>query len=239
MTSAPKILLVDDDVGLVEVLTMALRDHGFVVASAHDGLAGLRAFEAERPNLVILDLGMPELDGFEVCRQLRRDHDVPILMLTSRDEELDEVLGLELGADDYVTKPFATRALVARLKALLRRRPSLEPDPSLVVPELNAQTRSHGNVVVDRGAWRVTCRGNLVAVTATELELLWALLAEPGKVLSREALIAAVYGPSVKVEARTIDTFVKRLRKKLRAEDPDFDHLETVRAVGYRYRVSS
>lgn len=222
-------LVVDDDPGLQDVLDMALEDAGFVVQAALDGEAGWRAFRARPPDVVILDVNMPELDGFELCRRIRGESQVPVMMLTSRADELDQVVGLEIGADDYVSKPFSTRALVARLRALLRRaRPGQDPRPP--VAEV-------GPLRVDRVAHTITLGGRPVeAVTATEHRLLFALAARPGDVLDRDRIVDEVYGEGVVVAPRTIDTFVKRLRRKLRAVDPSFDNIETVRAVGYRYR---
>ena len=225
-----RILVIDDDAGLVDVLSMALSDSGFSVAHAHDGAAGWRAFGLEAPDLVLLDVMMPEMDGLEVCRRIRAKHDVPIIMLTSRDEELDMVLGLEMGADDYITKPFSTRVLIARIRAQLRRhRGELGSDHG-------AEQCTVGALHMDRGRREIKLGDGAVLVTATEFELLWTLAQAPGRVRTRAELIEAVYGRGVHVSDRTIDTFVKRLRRKLRERDDGFDALETVRSIGYRYR---
>lgn len=228
--TAPHLLLIDDDAGLIDILSMALSDHGFRVHHALDGLSGWRAFTANVPDLVVLDLMMPEMDGLEVCRRIRATHDVPIIMLTSRDEEMDMVLGLEMGADDYITKPFSTRVLVARIRAQLRRH------RGLLTGEREERCEV-GPLCIDRARREITFGGEPVTVTATEFELLWTLANEPGRVRSREELVDAVYGKGMHVAHRTIDTFVKRLRKKLRERDATFDALETVRSVGYRYRA--
>jgi DNA-binding response OmpR family regulator len=230
MEPRPEILLVDDDAGLVDVLSMALGDAGFDVRTAPDGLKGWAAFQAREPDLVVLDLLMPELDGLELCRRIRaRPSATPVVMLTSRDQEMDKVLGLELGADDYVTKPFSTRELVARIRAALRRvrldRPGDEADAVL----------ERGPLRLDRSRREVFVRDARVALTATEFELLWALASRPGHVFDRQALIDRVYGGDVVVSDRTVDTFVKRLRRKLAEPDPAFQPIETVRAVGYRF----
>ena len=226
-----RILVVDDDPQLREVLDMALSDAGFEVRLAADGLAGWRQFEAEAPDLCILDVAMPEMDGFEVCRRIRASGSTPVVMLTSRDDDVDKIVGLELGADDYVTKPFSVRVLVARLRAVLRRTSGPEAAPT---DHDVAQVRG---LRVDRGAHRITLDDiEVPGVTATEFALLFALVAAPGRVQTRDQLVEAVYGPNIVVEARTVDTFVKRLRRKLRAIQASFDDIETVRAVGYRFR---
>jgi two-component system OmpR family response regulator len=221
----PRILLIDDDRALTDVLSMSLEDAGFTVACAHDGLAGWRAFEGDPPDLVVLDLVMPELDGLELCRRIRAGHRTPIIMLTSRDEELDRVLGLELGADDYVTKPFSTRELVARIRAALRR-VDMERKP------VEESSMRRGALRLDRDRRRVWLREAEVTLTATEFDLLWTLASRPGHVLPRQELIDRVYGEGIVVADRTIDTFIKRLRRKL----ADSAHaIETVRGVGYRF----
>ncbi len=226
----PDILLVDDDRSLVDVLSMSLQDAGFVVRSAPDGQAGWEAFCQQTPDLVVLDLLMPELDGLQVCKLIREAHNTPIVMLTSRAEEMDKVLGLEMGADDYVTKPFSTRELVARIKAALRRSDMQQP------ASLEQRTRQCGALQLDRDKREVRLHDSTIELTATEFELLWTLVEKPGHVCSRQHLMARVYGEDVVVANRTIDTFVKRLRKKMNEIDPRFLPIETVRAVGYRFR---
>lgn len=221
-----KVLLCDDDRGLVDMLAMALEDAGFAVERAHDGKSGWERFSACSPDLVVLDLLMPEIDGLELCRRIRDRHVTPVVMLTSRDDEMDKVLGLEIGADDYVTKPFSTRELIARVRAALRRAGiGVGSSEALEVRRLRLD-RSKRDVLV--GDARVT-------LTATEFELLWTLASRPGHVFDRDKLMSVLYGDIV-VSERTLDTFVKRVRRKLRAIDPTFDELETVRSVGYRYK---
>jgi two-component system, OmpR family, response regulator len=220
------ILLVDDDRGLVDMLSMALEDAGYVVDRAHDGKQGWQRFSIAQPDLVVLDLLMPEMDGLELCKRIRAEHATPIVMLTSRDEEMDKVLGLEMGADDYVTKPFSVRELVARIRAALRR-----AMPKSAAPE----TCASGELHLDRARHQATMKGVILALTATEFELLWALLSERGRVLGRERLMSLIYGDIV-VSERTLDTFVKRIRRKLHDVDPSFDAIETVRSVGYRFK---
>jgi DNA-binding response OmpR family regulator len=224
-----RILVVDDDPHLRDMLDMALQDAGFHVDSAPDGERGWKAYCAHTPEVCILDVNMPELDGFELCRRIRGAGMVPVLMLTSRDDELDMVVGLEIGADDYMSKPFSTRELVARLRALLRRARS-EPVQSAACCEVQGLT-------VDRQRHEVNYLGQTVELTSTEFDLLFALASQPGLALDRDTMVQAVYGDNIVVASRTIDTFVKRLRHKLKQVNPQFDHIETVRAVGYRYRA--
>ena len=233
--SAAELLLVDDDAALVDVLAMALQDAGFSVRTAADGAAGWRAFEQRVPDLVLLDLLMPELDGLQLCKLIRAQHTTPVIMLTSRDEEMDRVLGLELGADDYVTKPFSTRELIARIRAALRR-VALDRAGGPAPDGDEASACDLGPLRLDRRRREVTLGGVTLTLTLTEFELLWALVRRPGQVLSRDELIDRVYGEEVVVAGRTIDTFVKRLRHKLAEVDPDFSPIETVRGVGYRVR---
>jgi two-component system response regulator ChvI len=176
----------------------------------------------------VLDLMMPEMDGLEVCRRIRAAGRTPIVMLTSKDDEIDKILGLEMGADDYVTKPFSTRELVARIRAVMRRALPIEPVQEEVV-EIRGLS-------VSRVRREVMIQGAPVELTATEFELLCTLARAPGRVHSRDQLIDAVYGEDIVVSHRTIDTFVKRLRKKIRSIDPSFDEIETIRSIGYRYR---
>ena len=226
-----QILLVDDDRSLVDLVSLALEDVGFTVRTALDGAAGWRAFSEQPPDLAILDLVMPELDGLELCRRIRGASATPVIMLTSRGDEVDRVLGLELGADDYVTKPFSTRELVARVRALLRR-VRLDRDP-----EGDSAERRLGSLWLSQDRREVQAAGQVVTLTATEFDLLWALCGRPGVVLSRDELIDVVYGPQVLVAHRTVDTFVKRLRHKLAAANPGFTGIETVRGVGYRIKA--
>jgi two-component system, OmpR family, response regulator len=226
----PELLLVDDDRALVDVLGMALQDAGFAVRTAHDGKAGWEAFRRQPPQLVVLDLLMPELDGLQLCKLIREGYDTPVIMLTSRDEEMDKVLGLEMGADDYVTKPFSTRELVARTRAALRRGGMRGSGQSAEPP------RQRGPLRMDRGRREVRLHQTRLKLTATEFELLWTLTEEPGQVCSRRQIIDRVYGEDIVVSDRTIDTFVKRLRRKLAEIDASYLPIETVRSVGYRFQ---
>ncbi|MBK8011505.1 MAG: response regulator transcription factor [Deltaproteobacteria bacterium] len=245
------ILLVDDDVSLVEMLTMALERAGFVVRSAHDGAAAWALFQKAAPDVAILDVLMPELDGLTLCRQIRSSSSTPVILLTSRDEELDQILGLEMGADDYISKPCSTRLLIARVEALLRRAGRRGPHPTSGpgAAQTHAQPRTPGqaqpNTVerlsvgilsIDRYSHEAYVGTSRLRLTVTEFELLYVLMRFADQVLSRDAIIDAVYGADVFVSDRTIDTFVKRLRRKLSEGTQPFDGIETVRGVGYRLR---
>jgi DNA-binding response OmpR family regulator len=226
------ILLVDDEQTLREVVAEALRDEGYRVIEAADGSAALKAFRAEPADLVLLDLMLPELSGIEVCRILRRESDVPILMLTAKGSELDKVVGLEVGADDYVTKPFSLRELVARVRALLRRS---ETTGRLAVPG-TAGPVSLGRVEVDLAGHRLMRDGQPLPVKPKAFELLAFLLRNPGQAFSREQLLERVWGYDYAGETRTVDVHVHWLRQAIE-EDPHQPRLlETVRGVGYVLR---
>ncbi len=228
--SAPRLLLVDDDRALAAVLALALGEEGFQVTLAHDGRAGLSLFLAQPFDVLVLDVLMPELDGLALCRRVRAVSAVPVVLLTSRAEELDRVTGLETGADDYVVKPFSTRELVARLKGLLRRA------AGKVGPAATEVLRA-GELEVDAGRFEVRWRGQPVTLTRSEFLVLQALAQRPGQVLGRDRLIDLARGDDVVITERTIDTFIKRIRQKLRAVDDAFDAVETVVGVGYRLRA--
>lgn len=222
----PRILVVDDDPHLREVVTYALQRGGFQVHTVRDGRAALVEVQRNPPDLVVLDVMMPEMDGLEVCRRIRANGRLPIVFLSSRDEEVDRVLGLEMGGDDYVTKPFSTRELVARVKAVLRR---AQPP----APEELAQTALEvGPIRLEPASRRVFVNDEEVTLTATEFELLRALMRSPGRVLSRAVLSEATYGSDHHVADRTLDSHVSRARRKLRKAG--VDPIEAVRGVGYR-----
>jgi len=231
MSPIRRLLLADDDRALSSILSTALREEGFEVSVASTGAQALTEFERSSPDLLILDVLMPEMDGLEVCRRLRKKSSVPIILLTSRSEEVDRVTGLETGADDYVTKPFSTRELCARIRAI-ERRMAREPAATPEGPEVLAA----GELSVDRGRFEVRWKGKPVALTRTEFEMLSALVRRRGFVLNREQLLEHAHGDDVVVTDRTADTFIKRIRKKVRDADPAFDEIETVIGVGYRYR---
>lgn len=220
-----KILIVDDDPRLRDLLRLTLERAGHAVAAACDGRAALVALSREAPDLVILDVGLPEMDGFETCRRMRAASEVPILFLTARDDEIDRVLGLELGADDYVTKPFSPREVVARVRAILKRSAGAAP------PVL-----ARGRLELDLGARRCRARGIEVALTATEFQILAHLLAAPGRLVARPVLMAALWGARSAVSDRTLDSHLRNLRRKL-AEAGCDGLLETVHGQGLRVRA--
>jgi DNA-binding response OmpR family regulator len=220
------ILLVDDEESVQKLLTYPLQQEGFRVLQAGDGEEALRRFEAEHVDLVVLDLMLPRLDGLEVCRRLRAQSTVPIIMLTARDDELDKVVGLELGADDYITKPFSIREFRSRVRALLRRA-ALSPDGG------NRDVIAIDGLAIDLSKRLVELDGRQIDLTYVEFELLRALVAKPGRVFSRQALLQGLWGDYAYREPRTIDVHIRHLREKL--GDPEL--IQTVRGVGYRARA--
>ena len=218
-----KILLVDDDPRLRDLVGLALERAGHTVIKAADGQAALTHAAREEPDLIVLDVGLPELDGFEVCRRIRARSQMPILFLTARDDEIDRILGLELGADDYVTKPFSPRELVARVAAILKRTTAQQASTIL----------RHGAISLDRTAHHCRVRDTLVELTATEFVLLADMLRHPGQIRSRAQLIDMLWGPRSQVSDRTFDSHLRNLRAKLSAAGCD-EAIETVRGVGMR-----
>lgn len=228
------ITLVDDDENITASVSLALESHGHKVTAYHDGASGLAALESEPPDLAILDVKMPRMDGMEVLRRLRQTSNVPVIVLTSKDEEIDEILGFNLGADDYITKPFSQRLLLERIKAVLRRAGiggEEETDPGA-----SSKAIRRGKLSLDPARHECTWEGRPVKLTVTEFLLLQALAQRPGFVKSRDNLMDAAYDDQVYVDDRTIDSHVKRMRKKFRMVDPEFDAIETLYGVGYRYR---
>ncbi len=224
------ILVVDDDAHIREVLEFSLDKEGYAVAACASGEEALRRFMAHPADLVVLDLNLPGLDGLEVCRRLRAASAVPILMLTCRDEEVDRVLGLETGADDYVAKPFAKRELLARVKALLRR-VDLDAAPPAAGPRYHWK-----NLTLDAGAFRAAWDGAPLRLTPSEFNILKALLSRPEALLSREDLLNALDPDDLEASDRSVDTHIKRIRAKLKAHGPEADPIETVYGMGYRLR---
>lgn len=223
----PKILLVEDERKIVDLLRLYLEREGYVVASAADGEEGLKAFTRLRPSLVILDLMLPLLDGLEVCRRIRQDSQVPILMLTAKDEEADKVIGLSIGADDYVTKPFSPRELVARVKALLRRSrlSTGNGDPELSDAGLK--------LIPDK---RQAFKGeDEITLTALEFDLLACLMKSPGRVYTRDQLLANVWGADYVGDPRVVDVHVGNLRRKIEDDSSIPRKIKTVRDVGYKF----
>ena len=223
----PTILVVDDDAHIREVITFALEKAGFRTIEAADGQQALERFAREAPDLVVLDIVMPELDGTEVCRRLRRGSHVPIVFLSSKDEEIDRILGLELGGDDYLAKPFSPRELVARVRAVLRRTAG-EPGARTDGPRV----LRHGRLTLDLDQFKAFWEGREVVLTVTELGILRTLIERPGKVFSRDHLMGSAYESRTVVADRTIDSHVRRVRAKLRAAGGD--PIETVHGAGYK-----
>ena len=230
-----RITLVDDDENIVTSVSLALESQGHTVKAYFDGASGLAALENDPPDLAILDVKMPRMDGMEVLRRLRRASDLPVIILTSKDDEIDELLGFNLGADDYMHKPFSQRLLIERVKAVLRRANGGlgdEDDPEAVAP----RALKRGQLTLDPARHDCLWNGLPVKLTVTEFLLLQALAQRPGFVKSRDNLMDAAYDDQVYVDDRTIDSHLKRMRRKFREVDPDFDAIETLYGVGYRYR---
>ncbi|HET6744881.1 MAG TPA: response regulator transcription factor [Candidatus Limnocylindria bacterium] len=219
-----RILVVDDEPKIVRLVRDYLEHGGFEVVVARDGREALMRARSERPDLVVLDLGLPGLDGLDVTRGLRRDSSVPLIMLTARDSETDKVLGLELGADDYVTKPFSPRELVARIRAVLRRHERSEAPETIRVGELH----------LDVPRLRVKVAGRSVSLTASEFDLLLTMARQPGRVFTRAQLLDAVHGQAIESYERAIDAHVKNIRRKLEDDPRHPRYVETVYGVGYR-----
>ena len=232
------ITLIDDDENIVASVSLALESHGHVVKAYYDGVSGLDAVESQAPDLVILDVKMPRMDGMEVLRRLRATTEIPVIMLTSKDDEIDEILGFNLGADDYIHKPFSQRLLLERVKAVLRRARPEEDEPGVAPGSPNSKIMKRGKLTLDSARHDSLWDGRPVRLTVTEFLLLQSLAQRPGFVKSRDNLMDAAYDDQVYVDDRTIDSHIKRMRKKFRQVDPEFDSIETLYGVGYRYRES-
>lgn len=228
MSPMPEVLVVDDDPHIRQLLVFAFQKAGLTAREAEDGEAALSAIAAQAPDLVVLDINMPKLDGLEVCRRIRAQGDLPILFLSSRDDEIDRVLGIELGGDDYVVKPFSPREVTARAQAILRRarRPAAPEAPA-------AAPQKHGRVSIDPDAWTARWDEAEVSLTVTEFQILQTLLAAPSRVFTRDALIDRVHGPGFAITDRTIDSHIRNLRSKF-AKVGGGDIVETRAGVGYR-----
>jgi DNA-binding response OmpR family regulator len=231
MPDSSTILLVDDEDSVQKLLAYPLEREGYRVVQARDGEEALRRFAAERIDLVVLDIMLPKLDGLEVCKRLRAESEVPIIMLTARDDELDKVLGLELGADDYITKPFSIREFRSRVRALLRR-----ASVSRQVDGSGGDLISVEGLTIDLGRRAVEVGGERVQLTYVEFELLRVLASHPGRVYSRRMLLEALWGGADYREPRTIDVHVRHLREKLERDPAEPEYILTVRGVGYRFR---
>jgi DNA-binding response OmpR family regulator len=230
MPDSSTILLVDDEDSVQRLLAYPLEREGFRVLQARDGEEALERFAEEDVDLVVLDLMLPKLDGLEVCKRLRAESEVPIIMLTARDDELDKVVGLELGADDYITKPFSIREFRSRVRALLRRAAATRQTPRA------GEVISVDGLEIDLGRRSVQVRDEPVRLTYVEFELLRTLAAHPGRVYSRRMLLEALWGAADYREPRTIDVHVRHLREKLERDPAEPEYILTVRGVGYRFR---
>jgi DNA-binding response OmpR family regulator len=231
MPDSATILLVDDEAAVQKLLAYPLEHEGYRVVQARDGEEALERFAAEPVDLVVLDIMLPKLDGLEVCRRLRAQSSVPIIMLTARDDELDKVVGLELGADDYITKPFSIREFRSRVRALLRRAAAPARTDGVREDVLTAD-----GLRIDVGRRTVEARGEPVQLTYVEFELLRTMAARPGRVFTRPMLLEALWGGSAFREPRTIDVHVRHLREKLERDPREPEYILTVRGVGYRFR---
>ena len=232
----PTIALVDDDRNILTSVSMALEAEGYHVQTYTDGAAALAGLAATPPDVAVFDIKMPRMDGLELLRRLRQKSDMPVIFLTSKDDEIDELFGLKMGADDYITKPFSQRLLVERVKAVLRRAAPKVEGQSIDGGEKVVLER--GQLVLDPERHSCTWAAKDVVLTVTEFLILQALAQRPGYVKSRDSLMDAAYDDQVYVDDRTIDSHIKRLRKKFKEVDDDFDAIETLYGVGYRYRES-
>ena len=228
-----KILVVDDEKSIVDILTFNLKRDSYETIEAYDGEEGYFKAMSENPDLILLDVMLPKMDGFEVCKKIRETSSVPIIMLTARDEEIDKVLGLELGADDYMTKPFGVRELMARVKANLRRTVEKKVEVKEVEEEniINA-----GNLVINTDKYEVLKNGEPVEITLREFELLMFLVNRPDKIVSRETLLEKVWGYEYYGDVRTVDVTVRRLREKIEDDAAEPKYIMTKRGVGYYFK---
>ncbi|MBI1386155.1 MAG: response regulator [Rhizobiales bacterium] len=231
------IALVDDDRNIISSLRMALEAEGYKIQTYNDGSAALSGLTDNPPDLAILDIKMPRMDGMELLRKLRQKSDVPVIFLTSNDEEIDELFGLKMGADDYIAKPFSQRLLIERVKAILRRAGGAGAAPT--PGQVKAAVIERGHLKMDPERHNCLWRGKPVTLTVTEFLILQALASRPGVVKSRDALMDAAYDDQVYVDDRTIDSHIKRLRKKFKVVDDDFDVIETLYGVGYRFKETA
>jgi two-component system response regulator RegX3 len=231
MAAQPTVLVVEDEESFVDALVVGLKREGFLVKVARDGMQAVDMFDVVRPDVVLLDVMLPRMSGIDVCREIRSRSRVPIIMVTAKGEEIDTVVGLEVGADDYVTKPYRLRELVARMRAVLRRAPRAEED------EAAGEVLEVGDVRLDPERHEVVVRGEPVALPLKEFELLELLLANAGRVLTRDTLIDRVWGPHYVGDTKTLDVHVKRLRSKVEDDPSAPTRITTIRGLGYRYET--
>ncbi len=226
-----KIILIDDDNNILTSVSVALKAEGWEVETYNDSEQGLIALQRNTPNIVILDIKMPKIDGMEVLKKLRETNDVPVIFLTSKDDEIDEAIGLRMGADDYITKPFSQKLLIERIRAVLRR-------SSLKNNDVSDKLIQRNDLSLDPDRHLCKWKDEEIRLTVTEFLILYSLAQRPGLVKTRDQLIDTAYGETIYVDDRTIDSHIKRMRRKFRVYDKDFDHIETLYGVGYRYRDS-
>ena len=224
-----KIILIDDDNNILTSVSVALKAEGWVIETYNDSEQGLIALQRNTPDIAILDIKMPKLDGMEVLKKLRESNDVPVIFLTSKDDEIDEAIGLRMGADDYITKPFSQKLLVERIRAVLRRSSYKNNDVSDKLIQRN-------NLSLDPDRHLCKWKGSELNLTVTEFLLIETLAKRPGLVKTRDQLIDAAYGETIYVDDRTIDSHIKRLRRKFKSFDENFDEIETIYGIGYRYK---
>ncbi|GLK78661.1 response regulator transcription factor [Methylopila turkensis] len=234
----PTIALVDDDRNILTSVSIALEAEGYRIQTYNDGASALEGLKAAPPDLAIFDIKMPRMDGMELLRRLRQKSELPVIFLTSKDEEIDELFGLKMGADDFIRKPFSQRLLVERVKAVLRRSAAKDAAalPGASTKDADSKALERGLLMMDPERHTCTWKGEPVTLTVTEFLILQALAMRPGVVKSRNALMDAAYDDQVYVDDRTIDSHIKRLRKKFKAVDDDFDMIETLYGVGYRFK---
>ena len=233
----PTIALVDDDRNILTSVSMALESEGYRIMTYTDGASALDGFKTSPPDLAILDIKMPRMDGMETLRRLRQKSDIPVIFLTSKDEEIDEMFGLKMGADDFIRKPFSQRLLVERVKVVLRRAsPKDAAAKDATTKEADSKVLERGLLRMDDERHTCTWKNEPVTLTVTEFLILQALATRPGVVKSRNALMDAAYDDQVYVDDRTIDSHIKRLRKKFKVVDDDFEMIETLYGVGYRFK---
>jgi two-component system response regulator ChvI len=229
------IALVDDDRNILTSVSIALQQEGFITRVYSDPTIALKAISDNTPDLGVFDIKMPGLDGMELLRRVREFSSIPVIFLTSKDDELDEALGLAMGADDYISKPFSQRLLIARIRALLRRQQLARGEAVAATDEPEASPLERGRLVMDPARHKVRWDGQDVSLTVTEFLILEALAQRPGVVKSRNQLLDVAYNDDVYVDDRTIDSHIKRIRRKFRAADPEFDAIDTLYGVGYRF----
>ena len=230
----PRIAIVDDDQNILASVSIALDAEGFETRTYTDGEQALKGLTDDPVDIAVLDIKMPRMDGLELLTRLRRESALPVIFLTSKDDELDELLGLKMGADDYITKPFSQRLLIERIRALLRR-VQLADGNAEESKDADSAVIQRGDLVLDPARHLCTWRGEPLTLTVTEFLILQALAVRPGHVKSRDQLMDAAYSDQVYVDDRTIDSHIKRMRRKFRAIDPSFAHIETLYGIGYRY----